>query len=182
MIEGPSREALELVEVEAMKRRNDCARPVVVRRWSRCRAPASAQVDFSGTWTLDREMSADLTKATFEPQQAQTPRTGGFTGGFGGRGFGGRSGGGGRPAAGDNTTRRDDGALTVDERARLREFADYVKGFTSIVIEHTDHSTFTVTDAQGRSRLFPTDGTKTPARARDHDGRQHHAAGTARTW
>ena len=37
-----------------------------------------------------------------------------------------------------------------------------MKGLTSIVIEHTDHSTFTVTDAQGRSRLFPTDGTKTP--------------------
>jgi len=36
-----------------------------------------------------------------------------------------------------------------------------VKGFTSLTIDHTDHSTFTVTDALGRSRLFPTDGSKT---------------------
>ena len=121
---------------------------------------ASAQVDFSGTWTLDREMSADLSKATFEPQQTQTRRTSGFGGGYGGRGFGGRTGGS-RPAPGDNTTRNGESALTADERTRLRELADYVKGFTSVVIAHSDHSTFTVTDAQGRSRLFPTDGSKT---------------------
>jgi hypothetical protein len=127
-------------------------------------APAAyAQVDFSGTWTLDREMSADLSKATFEPQQTQTRRASGFNGGFGGRGFGGRSGGSrpARPAPGDNTTRDGESAPTADERTRLRELADYVKGFTSIVIAHSDHSTFTVTDAQGRSRLFPTDGSKT---------------------
>jgi len=121
---------------------------------------ASAQVDFSGTWTLDREISADLSKATFEPQQTQTRRTSGFNGGFGGRGFGGRSGGS-RPAPGPNTTRDGESALTADERTRLRELAEYVKGFTSLVITHSDHSTFTVTDAQGRSRLFPTDGSKT---------------------
>jgi hypothetical protein len=124
---------------------------------------ASAQVDFSGTWTLDREMSADLSKATFEPQQTQTRRASGFSGGFGGRGFGGRNGGGrsARPAPGDNTTRDGESAPTADERTRLRELADYVKGFTSIVVAHSDHSTFTVTDALGRSRLFPTDGSKT---------------------
>jgi hypothetical protein len=122
---------------------------------------ASAQVDFSGTWTLDREMSADLSKATFEPQQTQARRTSGFSGGFGGRGFGGGRNGGSRPAPGDNTTRNGEAPLTVDERTRLRELTDYVKGFTSIVIAHSDHSTFTVTDPQGRSRLFPTDGSKT---------------------
>jgi hypothetical protein len=124
---------------------------------------ASAQVDFSGTWTLDREMSADLSKATFEPQQTQARRTSGFGGGFGGRGFGGRSGGSrpARPAPGDNTTRNGDSALTADERTRLREVADYVKGLSSLVIVHSDQSTFTVSDAQGRSRLFPTDGSKT---------------------
>ena len=120
---------------------------------------ASAQVDFSGTWTLDREMSADLSKATFEPQQTQTRRTSGFSG----RGFGGRNGGNRppRPAPGDNTSRDGSAALTLDERTRLRELADYVKGFSSLVIVHSDHSTFTVSDAQGRSRLFPTDGSKT---------------------
>jgi hypothetical protein len=108
-------------------------------------------------------MSADLSKATFEPQQTQTRRASGFNGGFGGRGFGGRSSGSrpARPAAGDNTTRDGESAVTADERTRLRELTDYVKGFTSIVIAHSDHSTFTVTDAQGRSRLFPTDGSKT---------------------
>ena len=121
---------------------------------------ASAQVDFSGTWTLDREMSADLSKAGFEPQQTQTRRTNGFSSGFGGRGFGGRYGGS-RPAPGGNTNRDEAAALTVDERTRLRELADYVKGLSSLVIVHSDHSTFTVSDAQGRSRLFPTDGSKT---------------------
>jgi len=119
---------------------------------------ASAQVDFSGTWALDKEMSADLSKATFEPQQTQTRRTSGF----GGRGFGGRNGGSrpARPAPGDNTTRTGESALSADEHARLRELADYVKGLSSLVIVHSDHSTFTVSDAQGRSRLFPTDGSK----------------------
>ena len=121
---------------------------------------ASAQVDFSGTWTLDREMSADLSKTTFEPQQTQTRRTSGFNSGFGGRGFGGRNGGS-RPAPSGNTNRDGSGALTVDERTRLREVADYVKGLSSLVIVHSDHATFTVSDAQGRSRLFPTDGSKT---------------------
>jgi hypothetical protein len=128
-------------------------------------AVASAQTDFSGTWAVDRDISADLSKVTFEPPQTQARRTaGGFSGGgFGGRGggFGGRNGSaGGRPNdTGDGRT----GAATTDEeKARLRELALYVKGLASIVIEHTDHSTFTVTDAQGRSHLFPTDGTRTP--------------------
>jgi len=125
----------------------------------------SAQVDFTGKWTLDREMSADLTKASFEPQQAQAPRNTGFSGGFGGWGYGGgRSGGssgGGRRSGDPNGSRNGAAALTADEHARLKEIADYVRGLTSITIDHTDHSTFTVTDAQGRSRLFPTDGSKT---------------------
>ncbi len=125
-------------------------------------ARASAQVDFTGKWTLDRDTSADLTKASFEPQQAQAPRNTGFNGGFGGRGgYGGRSGGSGRRPGDNSGSRNGASALTEDERARLREIADYVKGFTSLTIDHTDHSTFTVTDALGRSRLFPTDGSKT---------------------
>jgi hypothetical protein len=126
---------------------------------------ASAQVDFTGKWTLDRDLSADLTKASFEPQQAQAPRNTGFNSGFGGRGgYGGRSGGGsgGSRRPPDNSGSKNGAAsLTADEHARLREIADYVKGLTSITIDHTDHSTFTVTDAQGRARLFPTDGSKT---------------------
>jgi len=125
---------------------------------------AFAQTDFSGTWALDRDISGDLSKASFEPQQTQARRNiGGFSGGFGGRGFGGRNGSGARRAGGTDDGRSASGTpLTDDEKARLREMALYVKGLASIVIEHTDHSTFTVTDAQGRSHLFPTDGTKVP--------------------
>jgi hypothetical protein len=48
-------------------------------------APASAQTDFSGRWVLDKDMSADLTKATFAPQASPQRRS---TGGFSGGGFG----------------------------------------------------------------------------------------------
>jgi len=119
-------------------------------------APASAQVDFSGTWTLDRDISSDITKASFEPAQSQNRRP---AVNFGGRGgYGGRMGG--RRATGGDDSRS--GALTADERTRLREIADFVKTLSAITIEHTDHSTFTLTDAQGRSRLFPTDGKPVP--------------------
>jgi hypothetical protein len=125
---------------------------------------AFAQTDFSGTWMLDKDISGDLSKATFEPQQTQTRRNaGGFSGGFGGRGFGGRNGSGARPAGGTDDGRGTRGTpLTDEEKARLRELALFVKGLASIVIEHSDHSTFTVTDAQGRSHLFLTDGARTP--------------------
>jgi hypothetical protein len=116
---------------------------------------AFAQTDFTGRWILDKEISADLTKASFEPQTQQR-RTTNFSGG----GFG-RGGSGGRRTGGD--TRGGYGTtVTPEERARLKEFADYVRSFGALTIEHTDHSTFTVTDTTGRSRLFPTDGTKTP--------------------
>ena len=129
-------------------------------------ARASAQIDFSGSWTLDRDISSDLAKASFEPQvQSQARRLpGGRTGGAGG--FGGRGGfGGGRrqgQAGGERGADARNAALTDEERLRLREVAAYVKALGSIVIEHTDHSTLTVSDAQGHSRLFPTDGTKAP--------------------
>lgn len=122
---------------------------------------ASAQTDFSGVWVMDRDISGDLTKATFEPAQMPARRNvGGFSGGgFGGRGFGGGRRVGGNTGNGDS---RGSTPLTAEEKARLKALADYVRTFGSITIEHTDHSTFTVTDAQGRSQLFPTDGTKTP--------------------
>jgi hypothetical protein len=121
-------------------------------------APAAAQTDFSGHWTLDKEMSADLTKATFVPARVQTTRSpGGLSGGFGGRG-----GLGGRRSGGTDSRIAGGSTLTPEERALLSEIADYVRTLTAIAIEHTDHSTFTVTDAKGGARLFPTDGTKTP--------------------
>ena len=90
------------------------------------------------------------------------------TGGFGGFG-GSRQAFGGRPTPPrPSSGGRNDGTGGQHDADRRREghacarWPTYVKGLASIVIEHTDHSTFTVTDAQGRSRLFPTDGTKTP--------------------
>ena len=130
-----------------------------------CGSRASAQTDFSGTWSLDRDISGDLSKATFEPQQTQAKRNdSGFTGGFGGRGFGGgRSGSSSRrPTPPSDGSRGGTAPLTDDEKARLHDLALYVRGLASLVVEHTDHSTFTVTDGLGRSHLFLTDGTKTP--------------------
>ncbi|MCU1383454.1 MAG: hypothetical protein JWL71_2151 [Acidobacteria bacterium] len=126
-------------------------------------APAYAQVDFSGTWILDRAISADLAKVTLEPPaQTQARRMpGGLSGGFGGRGFGGgnrRQGQSGGNERGDSRG----AALADEERVRLREVTTFVKTLGTATIEHTDHSTFTVTDAQGHAHLFPTDGTKTP--------------------
>src|SRR5690349_18001640 len=97
---------------------------------------AWAQIDFSGAWTLDREVSSDLTKISFEPVATQARRNpGGFSGGSGGRGIGGRIGSR-RPAGGNDIGRA--GAFTVDERTALREIADFVKALSSIVIEHSD--------------------------------------------
>ena len=138
-----------------------------------CSTPAFAQVDFSGHWTLDRDISSDLNKATFEPQaqsqgQGQTRQPGGFGGrGFGGRGFGGGFGGGsgrrqGQSGGNDRDGARGGAAITDEEKLRLREVAAFVKTLGSMDVEHTDHSTFTISDPQGHAHLFPTDGTKTP--------------------
>jgi hypothetical protein len=121
-------------------------------------APASAQTGFSGRWTLDKDMSADLTKATFVPQVTQQRRN---TGGFSAGGFG-RGGGGRRQTSGTDNRGGFGATLTPGEKEILKQFADYVRPLTAITIEHTDHATFTITDATGRSHLFPTDGTKTP--------------------
>jgi len=126
-------------------------------------ARADAQVDFSGTWILDREVSSDLAKATFEPpaphQASRMPS--GFSGGFGGRSFGGGNRRQGQPRSDEARDPRG-AALSEDERLKLRDMAAFVKTLGSLVIEHTDHSTFTVSDGQGRAHLFPTDGTRTP--------------------
>jgi hypothetical protein len=137
--------------------------------------PASAQIDFSGTWVLDRELSADLSKVTFESAQKPAPRNNPFSGGFGGLGgrggFGGRGGGMGRPSGGSSGGNGGGGndrggesgnAMTPEEHTRLKELAGYVRGFSTLTIEHTDHSTFTVTDNDKNARLYPTDGTKAP--------------------
>ena len=51
---------------------------------------AFAQTDFSGRWILDKEISADLARASFEPQTQQRRNATFSGGGFGRGGFGGR--------------------------------------------------------------------------------------------
>jgi hypothetical protein len=136
--------------------------PALVAGVLLCAGPAAAQVDFSGSWILDRAISADLAKVSLEPPAQSEARRmpGGFSGGFGGRGFGGNR----RPGQAGGSERGDarGAALSDEERTRLRDIATFLKSLGSMTIEHTDHSTFTVSDAQGHAHLFPTDGAKTP--------------------
>jgi hypothetical protein len=109
--------------------------------------PTEAQPDFSGTWTLDRSISNDPSKATFEPPKAQNPqRYGGFSGGS-------RRGGGSRSPSGDHAA--DD--RTPDERTRLQALTDQLrKASDRLVISHHDPS-FVINDAQDHTQFFQTD-------------------------
>jgi hypothetical protein len=115
--------------------------------------PAQARPDLSGTWTLDRSISSDPSKANFEATpDNRSQRSGGFGGGSRRRGgFGGF--GGGRPDSQDAAA-----ASTPDERARLQALTDVLKtAFATLVISHHDPS-FVINDAQNHTRFFKTDG------------------------
>ena len=100
--------------------------------------------DFSGTWTLDREISSDLSRVSFAPPSEQ-PRSGFGGGGFGRRGgFGGR--GGGSSRSGPRTS-QDDRLKALTEELR--------SAFTTIVISHHDPN-FVVNDAQDHTQFFHT--------------------------
>jgi hypothetical protein len=112
---------------------------------------AQAQPDLSGTWTLDRSISNDPSKASFEPAQGQSnQRPGGFGGGR--RGGRGGFGGGSRPA--DRGTADD---RTPDERTRLQALTEQLrKASGTFVISHHDPS-FVINDAQDHTQFFRTD-------------------------
>jgi hypothetical protein len=115
--------------------------------------PAEARPDLSGTWSLDRSISSDPSKANFEATpDNRSQRPGGFGGGSRRRGgFGGF--GGGRPDRQDAAA-----ASTPDERARLQALTDVLKtAFAALVISHHDPS-FVINDAQNRTQFFKTDG------------------------
>ncbi|MEP7307836.1 MAG: hypothetical protein ABJA98_20220 [Acidobacteriota bacterium] len=113
---------------------------------------AEARPDFSGTWTLDRSISHDPSKASFDPPQGRgNQRPGGFGGGSrrGGRGSIGGS------------SRRDDrdtsNDRTAEEKVRLQALTDQLrKASATIVISHHDPS-FVINDAQDRTQFFQTD-------------------------
>jgi hypothetical protein len=116
-------------------------------------APVEARPDFSGTWSIDRSISNDASKANFEPgQENRSSRPGGFGGGSRRRGgFGGL--GGARPDSRDTAA-----ASTPDERARLQALTDWLKSASAmLVISHHDPS-FVINDAQNQTQFFKTDG------------------------
>jgi hypothetical protein len=105
--------------------------------------------DFSGTWTLDREISTNPAQIDFAPGTTAParPRVG-----FGGRGFG--RGGGTRQRADDNSA----DSLTDVEKARLKALTDQLKtGSATLVISHHDPD-FVVNDAQNHTLFLHTTG------------------------
>jgi hypothetical protein len=119
--------------------------------------PAETRPDFSGTWSLDRSISTDLARASFDPatdrgSQGAGRRGGGSGGGFGGRGgFGGP--GGSRPRYRDSSS-----DMTADERARLSALTDELKkGSATLVISHHDPS-LVINDSLDRTQFFQTTG------------------------
>src|SRR5262249_19306668 len=115
------------------------AQPAPVQPSTPTTSAADAKPDFSGTWTLDPSISADPSKATFDPTQGRTnQRYGGFGGGRGRGGIGG----------GRRPTRDTSDDRTPDERARLQALTDAIrKGARTLVISHHEPS-FVVNDAQ----------------------------------
>jgi len=108
--------------------------------------------DFSGTWTLDRNLSTDPAQITFvpAPDANRRPQRGGGIGGFGGFGRGGS-----RPRA-DNQNSAD--SLTPTEQERLKALTDQLKTATAtLVISHHDPD-FVVNDAQDHTLFLHTTG------------------------
>lgn len=112
-------------------------------------SPTEARPDFSGTWTLDRNISNDPSKATFEPAKARSPQR------YGGFGGGSRRGGGGGSRSPSDDRAADD--RTPDKRTRLQALTDQLrKASDTLVISHHDPS-FVINDAQDHTQFFQTD-------------------------
>jgi hypothetical protein len=107
--------------------------------------------DFSGTWTLDRNLSTDPAQITFvpAPDANRRPQRGGI-GGFGGFGRGGS-----RPRADSQNSAE---SLTPSEQERLKALTDQLKTATAtLVISHHDPD-FVVNDAQDHTLFLHTTG------------------------
>jgi hypothetical protein len=114
--------------------------------------------NFSGDWTLNRELSdeprvgAEAARGT-DDRRGGGGRRGGFGGGMGGRGgFGGMGrrgyGGGGRQEE------------SADARTKLQELADEARlGSETLTISHSG-ANIAVTDSRGRTRFFQTNGSR----------------------
>ena len=122
------------------------------------RPPAAAErPNFSGDWTLNRELS-DEPQPTRNADDRRVPdgRRGGGSGGFGGRGGYGRHGGYGGGYGGGRGSNQE----SADDRARIQEaIADARSPSPSLTISHSGAS-IAITDARGRTRFFQTTGAK----------------------
>lgn len=122
-----------------------CAVPGRAQTTATTAAFTTDRPNFSGTWSIDREISNDPSQAAFDAPGDQGRRPAGRQGG----GFG-----------GGQSNRTDSAPGTPHERTRLRAFTDLVKRSSgSLVILHADPS-LAITDAQGRTHLFQTNGAK----------------------
>ena len=107
--------------------------------------------DFSGTWTLDRNISSDPSQVEFVPRADanRRPQRGGI-GGFGGFGRGGRR----RPGGSDAES------LTSVEQERLNALTDQLKVASDrLVISHHDPD-FTINDAKNHTLFLHTTGVR----------------------
>jgi hypothetical protein len=105
--------------------------------------------DFSGTWTLDREISTDPAHVDFVPTVATNANRRPQRGGIGGFGRGGRR----RPDQGNNTE-----SLTSIEQTRLKALTDQIRTASArLVISHHDPD-FVVNDAQNHTLFLHTTG------------------------
>jgi hypothetical protein len=128
-------------------------------------APGETRPDFSGTWSLDRSISADLDKASLVPPNRSYGGGGGGGGGGRGGGFGGFGGRGG--FGGGSRNRNQDSSssdMTSEEKTRLSVLTDLLKkGAGTLVISHHDPS-FVVNDSLDHTQFFQTTGSTD-----DHD-------------
>jgi len=124
------------------------------------RVDANGRPDFSGTWTLNEDLSEDPRTKMQEAGGGRGPRGGGG-GGWGGRGGGGGGGFGGRGGMGGGGHRGggDSGDGGGDGGDRSSRFAENLAAQKVLTISHRDPEVV-ITDLNGRARTFYTDARK----------------------
>ena len=109
--------------------------------------------NFSGEWTLNRELSDDIAPPADDARGGEYPRGNGRRGGFGGYG-------GGRGGFGGYRGRPGPSPEAPDDRARIQEvIRDARSPSPSLTISHSP-ANIAITDARGRTRFFQTTGAK----------------------
>ena len=119
---------------------------------------AGDKPNFSGDWTLNRDLSDEPHDASGDRGAGDDPRTSGRPGGYGG--YGGRGGHAGRGGFGGYRGARGPSPETTDDRAKIQEAIHEARSPSpTLVISHSG-ANIAVTDARGRTRFFQTTGAK----------------------